>query len=254
MAKFTQGRDSVRIAYEEAGAGEPIVLVHGFASDRVQNWRAPGWYDTLVAAGRRVIAMDCRGHGESDKPHDPGAYGEHMVDDILEVMAAADIGRADIMGYSMGGMLTIGLLMRRPDLARNAIVAGVGETYFRDAPRRRHAIADALETPDPATLTDPVQKQFRAFAGQKGKDLAALAACMRKERTVYTPEQLARWQGPLLVVCGEKDILTGGPDGLAKAFPNGRAAVVPNRDHMTAVGDKAYKQSVLDFLSLPDAA
>ena len=249
MAKFTQGSDGVRIAYDEAGAGEPIVLVHGFASDRVQNWRGPGWYDTLAGSGRLVVAMDCRGHGESDKPHDPRAYGEHMVDDIAAVMAAAELRHADIMGYSMGGMLTIGLLMRRPDLVRKAVVAGVGETYFRDAPRRRHAIADALEVSDPAVLADPVQKQFRAFAGQEGKDLAALAACMREERTVYTPAQLARWQGPLLVVCGEKDILTGGPDGLARAFPNGRGVVVPNRDHMTAVGDRVYKQAVLDFLA-----
>jgi pimeloyl-ACP methyl ester carboxylesterase len=249
MTKFTQGSDGVRIAYEEAGAGEPIVLVHGFASDRVQNWRATGWYDTLAGAGRRVIAMDCRGHGESDKPHNPPAYGEHMVDDVIAVMADANLDRADIMGYSMGGMLTMGLLMRRPDLARKAIVAGVGETYFRDAPHRRHAIADALEAPDPGMLTDPVQKQFREFAGQKGKDLAALAACMREERTVYTPEQLARWQGPLLVVCGENDVLTGGPDGLARAFPEGKAVVVPRRDHMTAVGDKVYKQAVLEFLA-----
>jgi pimeloyl-ACP methyl ester carboxylesterase len=250
MAKFTQGRDGVRIAYEEAGSGAPVVLVHGFASDRVQNWRAPGWYDTLTRAGRRVIAMDCRGHGESDKPHDPHAYGENMIDDIVAVMADAGVGNADIMGYSMGGMLTMGLLMRRPDLARRAIVAGVGETYFRDAPQRRHAIADALEVPDPAVLTDPVQKQFRAFAGQPGKDLVALAACMREERTVYTPEQLSRWQEPLLVVCGEKDILTGSPNGLAEVFPQGDAVVIHDRDHMSAVGDKAYKRAVVEFLGV----
>jgi pimeloyl-ACP methyl ester carboxylesterase len=248
MAKFTQGSDGVRIAYEEAGAGEPIVLVHGFASDRGQNWRAPGWYETLTGAGRRVIAMDCRGHGESDKPHDPAAYGDRMIDDIATVMAAAGISGADIMGYSMGGMLAMGLLMLRPDLARRTIVAGVGETYFRDAPIRRREIADALVAPDPDMIVDPVNRQFRIFAGQAGKDLPALAACMRAERTIFTREQLGRWPGPLLVVCGEKDVLTGKPDGLARVFPDGHAVIVPNRDHMTAVGDKVYKQAVLAFL------
>jgi pimeloyl-ACP methyl ester carboxylesterase len=249
MSKFAQGNDGVRLAYEDVGAGEPVVLVHGFASDRVQNWRAPGWYDTLTGAGWRVVALDCRGHGESDKPHDPDRYGDRMVDDVAAVMAAAGVAQAHVMGYSMGGMLTMGLLMRRPELVRRAVVAGVGETYFRDAPKRRHAIADALEAPDPSVLSDPIQRQFRLFAGQKGKDLQALAACMRKERTVYPPDRLATWTGPLLVVCGEMDNLTGKPDGLAQAFPAGRAVTVGKRDHMSAVGDKVYKQAVLDFLA-----
>lgn len=249
MTKFAQGNDGVHIAWEEAGEGAPIVLIHGFASDRVQNWRAPGWYETLTGAGRRVIALDCRGHGESGKPHDPAFYGDRMVDDVVAVMAAAGIDDADVMGYSMGGMLTMGLMMRHPRRVRRGVIAGVGASYFREAGIRRHAIADALEAADPATLTDPVQKQFRLFAGQPGKDLAALAACMRRERTVYTREQLQAWPGPVLVVCGEKDTLTGAPDGLAQAFAQGRAVTVPKRDHMTAVGDKVYKQAVLDFLS-----
>jgi pimeloyl-ACP methyl ester carboxylesterase len=248
LTKFARGNDGTRLAYEEAGEGEPIVLVHGFASDRVQNWRAPGWYLTLTGARRRVIAMDCRGHGESDKPHDPESYGDRMVDDIAAVMSQAGVGAADVMGYSMGGMLTMGLMMRRPDLVRRSIVAGVGETYFDDAPKRRLAIAAALEVPDPAALTDPIQRQFRLFAGQKGKDLAALAACMRKARTVYTRGRLAEWTGRVLVVCGETDNLTGPAEGLARASPNGRAVTVPGRDHMTAVGDRAYKQAVLEFL------
>jgi pimeloyl-ACP methyl ester carboxylesterase len=171
-----------------------------------------------------------------------------MIDDIATVMTAAGLSNADIMGYSMGGMLTMGLLMRRPDLARRAIVAGVGETYFRDAPIRRREIADALIVPDPDTITDPVNRQFRLFASQAGKDLAALAACMRAERTIFTREQLGRWQNPVLVVCGEHDALTGSPDGLADVFPQGRALVVAKRDHMTAVGDKVYKQAVVEFL------
>ena len=89
----------------------------------------------------------------------------------------------------------------------------------------------------------------RLFAGQKGKDLQALAACMRKARTVYSSQRLAIWTGPLLVVCGEMDNLTGRPDGLAAAFPAGRAVTIAGRDHMTAVGDKLYKRAVLDFLA-----
>ena len=111
MTNFAQGNDGVAIAWEEAGAGEPIVLIHGFASDRGQNWRAPGWYLTLTGAGRRVVALDCRGHGESGKPHDPESYGDRMIDDIVAVMDEAGLESADVMGYSMGGMLAMGLTM-----------------------------------------------------------------------------------------------------------------------------------------------
>jgi len=249
VTNFIEAADGVRIAWEHAGAGAPVVLVHGFASDRGQNWRAPGWYATLTGAGYEVIALDCRGHGESGKPHEPDAYGERMVDDVVEVMDAAGIERAHVMGYSMGGMLAIGLMMRYPARVQSAVIAGVGETYFRDAPKRRLAIADALAAPDPAAIADPIQKQFRLFAGQAGKDLAALAACMRKSRTVYQPEQLSAWTGRVLVVCGEMDILTGSPAPLAAAFGCGKAVVVPDRDHMSTVGDKVYKQAVLDFLA-----
>lgn len=250
MTNFAQGNDGVRLAWEDVGEGEPIVLVHGFASDRVQNWRAPGWYQTLTGAGRRVVALDCRGHGESDRPHDPESYGDRMADDVVAVMDAAGVDSAvDVMGYSMGGMIAMGLAMRHPSRLRRMIVAGVGESYFDDAPKRRLAIADALAVDDVRTLTDPVQRQFRLFAGQKGKDLAALAACMRKARTIYTADELGRWPGAVLVVCGETDNLTGNPQGLAQAFPNGRSKVVPGRDHMTAVGDKVYKQAVLEFIA-----
>ena len=249
MTNFIEAADGVRIAWEHTGAGPPVVLIHGFASDRGQNWRAPGWYATLTGAGYEVVALDCRGHGESGKPHDPEAYGERMVDDLVEVMDAAGIPRAHVMGYSMGGMLAMGLMMRYPDRVQRAVIAGVGETYFRDAPKRRLAIADALAAPDPSMIADPIQRQFRLFAGQAGKDLAALAACMRKSRTVYQPEQLAAWHGAVLVVCGEKDVLTGAPGPLAAAFPSGRAVSVPGRDHMSAVGDKLYKQAVLGFLA-----
>ena len=239
--------DGTRLAYEMVGEGKPIVLVHGFASDRNQNWKDVGWYEALTGAGFRVIAMDCRGHGASDKPHDDGAYGDKMVGDIVSVMDAAGLGRADVMGYSMGGILTVGLLMRHNERINRAVVAGIGETYFASKMHRR-GIAAALRASDPSTITDPTEKAFRAFASQSGKDRLALAACMSADRTMYTREQLGTCTTPVLVVDGEKDVQAGAPEPLAQAFANGRAVVVPRRDHMTAVGDRVYKEAVLEFL------
>jgi pimeloyl-ACP methyl ester carboxylesterase len=257
MTKFALRNDGVRIAYEVAGAGEPVVLVHGFASDRVQNWRAPGWYQTLNGAGYQVIALDCRGHGESDKPHDPKMYGHTtMADDVIAVMRDAGVSQAFLMGYSMGGYISMSLLIKHPELFSKVVIAGVGASYLdinaAEAavadPERRSAIADALLVEDVTAIKNETARNFRLFAEQPGKDRLALAACMRGSRDVFTREQLRRSERPVLVVCGEKDVLTGPPDPLAAAFADGRPVTVPNRDHMTTVGDKVYKQKVLDFL------
>ena len=166
MTKFAQGNDGVRIAYDVAGEGQPVVLVHGFASDRVQNWRAPGWYQTLTGAGYQVVALDCRGHGESDKPHDPKFYGHAtMAGDVLAVLKDAGVGRAFLMGYSMGGYISMSLLMTRPEFFERVVIAGVGASYLDlDAaqaavadPQRRSAIADALLVEDVSSIRNEGQ-------------------------------------------------------------------------------------------------
>ena len=258
MTEFATAPDGVRIAYEIAGQGEPVVLVHGFAASRAQNWRAPGWYETLNGAGYRVVALDCRGHGESDKPHDPASYGHDiMARDVLAVMQAAGVGRAFLMGYSMGGFITMYVLLGHPQLLRKVVIGGVGASYLdrqaaADAvsdPARRNLIADALLEPDKSRIANPTARAFREFAEQDGKDRLALAACMRADRKVLGAADLARSTRPVLVVCGENDVLTGPPGPLAAAFADGRAVTVPKRDHMTTVGDKVYKQAVLEFFS-----
>ena len=249
MTQFVTSKDGVRIAYDVTGEGNPIVLVHGFASSREQNWRAPGWIDALAAAGFRAVSFDCRGHGKSDKPHEPQFYGENMIDDILAVMDAADLWTADVMGYSMGAMLTIRLLMKYPERVRRAVLGGQGASYFSENPAWRAMIANALETEDVAAIEDRVARRFRIFASQKGKDRAALAACMRSPRRKYTPEELGHSKRPVLVVCGEKDDLTGPPEPLANSFHDGRAVTLPGKDHQTAVGDKGYKDAVIQYLS-----
>ncbi len=249
MTEFVRAPDGVRIAYETVGSGDPVVLVHGFAASRVQNWKVPGWYDTLTGAGYRVVAMDMRGHGESDKPHDPAAYDHAiMAEDVAAVMEAAGAAPAFLMGYSMGGFLSMHVLMDHPDIVKKLVIGGVGGSYFGRAFGSRDAIADALIADDKDKITDPMQRSFREFAEQSGKDRVALAACMRANRRLFAASELKQSRRPVLVVCGENDALTGPPGPLADAFADGRAIVVPKRDHMTTVGDKVYKQAVLDFI------
>lgn len=249
MTEFATAPDGVRIAYECVGAGEPVVLVHGFGASRVQNWRAPGWYDALTGAGYRVIALDCRGHGESDKPHEPAAYAETiMAQDVAAVMRAAGVPSAFVMGYSMGGAIVVRLAYERPQLVRAFVVGGVGSNYFSRSNNWRASIADGLTASNPSSL-NPAQRMFRDFASQPGKDVLALAACMRASRFNLSADELASIQVPALVVCGETDDVSGPAEALADALGNARAITVPKRDHMLTVGDKVYKQAVLMFLA-----
>jgi pimeloyl-ACP methyl ester carboxylesterase len=248
MTEFVTAPDGVRIAWEAVGDGPPVVLVHGFGASRVQNWRTPGWYDTLTNGGYTVLAFDCRGHGESDKPHNSSAYTEQaMGNDIGLVMRAAGHERAFVMGYSMGGSLTLRFAFEHPERVNALIIGGVGANYFARTQEWRAAIADGLLAEDVSSLT-PVQRMFRDFAHQTSKDTLPLAACMREPKPPLTREQLAAITLPALVVCGETDTVSGPAKSLAKALGNARAVTVPKRDHMLTVGDKIYKQAGLEFL------
>ncbi len=237
----------LRLAYDVEGDGPPIVLVHGFASNRAINWRAPNWYTTLVQAGRRVIGLDVRGHGESDKPHDATAYDEgELSRDVVRLMDHLGIERADVMGYSMGGFIVLRLLADAPQRLNKAIVAGVGENYYRRTSANSEAIAAGLRAPSAREVKDAVSRQFRLFAEHGKNDLEALALCMLRPR-----ERIASFPDagvPVVIVVGATDTIAGDPQVLTQAVTNSRVVVVPNRDHMLTVGDKLYKEAVLAFL------
>lgn len=251
MPEFVTASDGVSLAFERLGEGPAIVLVHGFGSSRTQNWKSTGWYGGLTGAGFSLVAMDCRGHGDSGKPHDEGAYGhERMAEDVIAVMDAAGLSSALVCGYSMGGFIGLRLLAAHPERITRLAIAGVGENYLKDsitAPEARAALADALLTPDRDSITDARGKMFRAFAEQPGKDRFALAACMRAMSPRLAPATLAALARPILVVCGALDDTAGRPEPLADMFADGRAVVIPNRDHMSAVGDRHTRQAVVDF-------
>jgi pimeloyl-ACP methyl ester carboxylesterase len=259
MPDFATAPDGVRLAYEVVGEGPSVLLIHGFAASRRQNWKEPGWYQTLIEAGYQVVAMDCRGHGESDKPHDTKFYGHDMMaGDARAVMAVTGIAPTFLMGYSMGGFISLHLLLGYPEQLKRLAIGGVGATYLNMSPQpgnrmadpeTRNRIADALIEPDKSKITDPTALTFRDFAEQSGKDRLALAACMRAMRRNFSAEELHHSQRPVLVVCGENDVLTGPPGPLAAAFADGHAVTVARRDHMTTVGDKVYKAAVLKFFS-----
>jgi pimeloyl-ACP methyl ester carboxylesterase len=246
MPRFQHG--SVEIAFLDEGEGEPVILVHGFASTKDVNWVHPGWIATLTAAGRRAIALDNRGHGASSKLYEPAAYHTAtMAEDVVALMDHLELARADVMGYSMGARIAAFLASKHPSRVRSAVLGGLG-IHLVDGVGLPTSIADALEAPSPATVTDPVGRTFRAFAEQTRSDLTALAACIRGSRQTLTREEAAAIPMPVLIAVGTEDKVAGSANALMALMPNAQVLDIPRRDHMLAVGDKVFKAGVLQFL------
>jgi pimeloyl-ACP methyl ester carboxylesterase len=241
--------DGVTIAYIDEGEGEPILLIHGFASKIAANWVDPGWLRTLIQNGRRVIAYDNRGHGRSEKLYDPEVYGAPMMaEDARRLLDRLGIARADVMGYSMGARIATFLALAHPGRVRSLILAGLGINMVRGVVGSG-PIAKALEAPRIEDVTNDTARSFRAFAEQTKSDLKALAACMRGPREKITPEKLATIGAPTLIAVGSNDVIAGSGDELATLIPGAQFLDIPGRDHMRAVGDATLKQGVLDFLT-----
>jgi pimeloyl-ACP methyl ester carboxylesterase len=256
MSRFTN--DDTSIAYFDAGNpdGFPVVLIHGFASSAQVNWVSPGWVKTLGDEGYRVVALDNRGHGESDKPHDAGAYDlSLMAGDVVGLMDHLAIGRAHIFGYSMGARITAAIALGHSGRTASLVFGGLGDAAMRTR-LDWELVSDALLARSIDEVQDDRARRFRAFADQTKSDRIALAACIRSTRDLLTVEDLRRIDNPALVAVGTKDDIGGDPEPFADALPGGRVFRIENRDHMLAVGDKSFKAAVVEFLettgNIPD--
>jgi pimeloyl-ACP methyl ester carboxylesterase len=241
--------DGVRIAYLDEGEGEPILLIHGFASNIAANWIDPGWVKTLTQGGRRVIAYDNRGHGQSDKLYDPALYGAPaMAEDARRLLDHLGVERTDVLGYSMGARIAAFLTFAHPERVRSVIFGGLGIHMVRGMVGAG-PLAAALEAARLEDVTNATARSFRVFAEQTKSDLKALAACMRGPREKVPAERLGEIAVPALVAVGSKDVIGGSGAALAELIPGSQFLEITGRDHMRAVGDTSFKQGVLDFLT-----
>ena len=239
--------DGVRIRYYQEGPveGAPTLLVHGFCSNFQVNWVGSRWVETLTRAGRRVIGLDNRGHGRSEKPHDPAGYGQRMVDDVANLIEHLRLERVDYVGYSMGSQIGLRLLVARPALVRRAVLGGIGmnvTTPFRAGEAiARRLRGDEAEPSAAATM-------FYNFAvAVPGNDLEALACCITSRNTPLGEEQLGAIGTPVLVAVGGADPIARDAHRLAELIPRAEHFEVPGRDHATAVPSRAIKERALEF-------
>jgi pimeloyl-ACP methyl ester carboxylesterase len=239
--------DGVRLHYEINGpeAGTPVLLVHGFASDYRLNWVGTRWQETLTGAGYRVVGLDCRGHGASDKPHDPAAYAlETMATDVRRLLDHVGIKVADYIGYSMGARIGVQAMLDLPERLRRVVVGGIGwgGAY--------HAAAEIARAMRGEPTDSAVAKTFYDFAAARpSNDLEALAACILGPQPEPDAARLHSITIPVLVVVGDKDDIVDEVDKLVESIPTARLVTVAGRNHMSAVPAREFKQAALDFLA-----
>jgi pimeloyl-ACP methyl ester carboxylesterase len=247
MPSFHHG--DVEIAYLDEGEGEPILLVHGFASTKNVNWAYPGWVSELKRLGRRVIALDNRGHGESAKLYDSAQYEiSIMASDVLALMDHLGIARADVMGYSLGSRMTAVLALAQPQRLRSIVLGGIGIGMVTGGGPGEN-VAAALEAPSLDDVTDPVGRTFRAFADQTRSDRRGGAPGPRGAPRRGAREEAAAIAVPTLIAVGTTDEIAGSASALGEIISGSKVLDIPGRDHMRAVGDKVYKAGVAEFLS-----
>jgi pimeloyl-ACP methyl ester carboxylesterase len=248
--------DDLEIAYQEWGEVQtgglpPVVLHHGFVADANANWVATGVVEALTTAGRQVIAPDARGHGRSEKPHDPDRYGEQrMAGDLAVLLDVIGTEEIDLVGYSMGAIVSL-LFASTDERVRRLVIGGVGSGVIECGGVDRRAVSndaiiEALSVADASDLDVPEALAFRQLADALGADREALAA---QAASVYRGEiALGRITAPTLLLAGDTDPLAIRPQVLVDAIPGARLELLSG-NHIEVLGDERFKRSIVDFLT-----
>lgn len=241
--------DGIKLAYLDEGEGAPVILIHGFASNIATNWVNTGWVSHLTRAGYRVVAIDNRGHGQSEKLYDTAVYeAPMMAEDVRRLMDHLGFREPYLLGYSMGARIAAFFTLKYPNRVKRVVFAGLGINMVRGL-GGAGPIAKALEAPSLNDVANETARTFREFAESTNSDLKALAACIRASREKITREHIAGIARPVMVVVGTKDVIGGSARELAELMPSGEYLELENRDHMKAVGDREFKSAVVEFFN-----
>ena len=256
MSTFTTW-DGLEIAYqtwgEPAKTLPPVLLHHGFVADADSNWVATGVVEQMRAAGRQVIAPDARGHGRSEKPHDPERYGESkMARDLATLVEHLGLAQIDLVGYSMGAIVSL-LYASEHDKVRRLVVGGVGSGVVEcgGVDRRvvsNEAICAALAAEQESELLALAAEAlaFRRLADAPGADRLALLA---QAGSIHRGGvELDRIGAPTLLLTGDEDPLALRPETLIKAIPGGRLEVLSG-NHISVLGDPRFGPAIVGFLA-----
>lgn len=251
--------DGAVIHYLVEGRGDPVVLLHGITGTAASNWGAAGIIDRL-AEEFQVIAVDQRGHGRSDKPHDPASYGERMALDVVDLLDHLKLQQAHVVGYSMGGFITMKLVALAPERLLSAVVGGAG---WPTAEQRDEAMFNALAASfeagegggplieflwpgdEPPT---PEQAQAIGQAMVASSDQKALAAVVRGMPALDVSAELLRLnEVPTLNIIGSDDPLKPNADALVGVMKEHRLHVIEGANHLDTLNSPEFFDTVRAF-------
>jgi len=258
----------VKIRYVVEGKGEPVVLIHGFTGNADQGWRVGGASSVFSALAKnyQVIALDNRGHGKSDKPHDPKQYGAEMAEDVVRLLDHLKIPKAHVIGYSMGGMITARLVSSHPDRLLSAVMGGHGGVRPDEPTEFYEVLAKSLDEGNgfgplferlaPEGSPKPTEEMIKFYNNMltQSNDVKALAAvCRGFSRLAYDPAKFEANQVPTLAIVGELDPLKKGVNALEGHMTNLKNVIVKGANHMTTVSNPEFSKSISEFLEAHSA-
>ena len=242
--------DGTAIAtYEWGDPDAPtVVAVHGFASSAIANWHATGWTRELTRAGLRVLALDQRGHGASDKPHRAADYSmELLVGDLLNVVDTYLLDEFALLGYSLGARVGWHTALELPGRLTRSVLGGIpdGDPLTRfEVAEARAFIAGGPRSGDRLTMT-----YLDMAAGMPGNDLGALVGLVEGMRGGTQPDPLNPPQQPTLFATGSEDPILEASKRLAVATPRGSFLEIPDRNHFNAPTSKVFRERGTEFLA-----
>ncbi len=252
--------NGVKIRYLVEGKGEPVVLVHGFAVNHQIQWVRPKVFEEL-AKDYQVITFDNRGHGQSDKPHDPKRYGKEMVEDVVRLLDHLKIEKAHVVGYSMGAFITLKLVTTHPDRILSATLGGAGRHVDGDE-RWLAELAESLENGkgfapllkrlNPIGALQPTETdlKFRGMVIGALNDTKALSALVRSyPELMIDEEHLRANKVPVLGLVGSLDPLREGVELLKGQMPNYSVELIEGGDHMNAFLYPEFNRKLRGFLA-----
>lgn len=254
--------DGVKIYYEIEGEGPPVVMIHGFSSDLDSGWKETNWVETL-RHNYRLILLDCRGHGKSDKPHGDSDYGLKMIDDVIKLMDHLSIEKANFFGYSMGASIIFRLLLSTPGIIISVILGGFVLNFNeKDSLKDRETtkqIVEAFRAESADQVKKPMARAFRMIAELRDNDLLALAAVQAStleewseiyKSSAQLRKSLKEINTPVMTVVGSSELLSGDKTLVAQIVPDACHFQIQGKDHLTVTSDPKFHMVVKAFLDL----
>lgn len=233
--------DGTKIHYDTSGKGKPVVLLHGFISTS-ESWKRASVRQALVDAGFKVVTLDLRGNGQSDKPHTAEAYRDNAeLKDVMSLMKHLGLTNYDVVGYSRGAILTAKLLTMDKQV-RRAVMGGISVDFSDPNWIRRKNFYEALTKPGSHPEIQPAVDN----AKKSGADMVVLAR-LQEFQPVTSRAELGKIKIPVLVVNGDQDKDNGDPQTLVDAIPGSHLVIVPG-DHGGAMRTPEFAKAVVEFL------